>query len=115
MNKPYSCSWQKMEHGYTKRTEYIGDRIKAWLIQTGTTQAELTRACNVYGRHYGVNFSKSIINSYVHNRCTPKMDNMTVLCKVMGVSTSWLCGYGSSKLIVTRRVAEVSTARYNRP
>lgn len=109
----YKCAWQKMEHGYTKRTEFVGDRIEAWLKQTGTTKAELTRACNVYGRHYNVSFSKSIISQYCSNRCVPKMDNMTVLSNVMGVSTSWLCGYGSSKLFVTRRINH--TSEYHKP
>lgn len=111
----YPCAFQQMEHGFTDRNDLVGDRIKAWLDQTGITQAELARACNAYGRHYNTQFTPSNINAYVHNRCTPKMDKMTVLCKVMGVSLSWLTGYGSSELIVVRRISEVSTTRYHRP
>lgn len=94
----YKSTWQKIENNYTRRTSTLGERINYWCAYTGINKAQLNESCRVYGAKYGVGFSKSLIYQYSRNRCTPKMDKLTIISKVTGMSVTWLLGYGSWKI-----------------
>ena len=94
----YQATWQKIENNYTRRMSTLGDRINLYCILTGVNKRQISLACSAYGRAHHVDFCTSLIYRYAKNKCQPKMDKLTVMSKVMGVSTTWLLGYGTNKL-----------------
>ena len=108
----YQYKVQMINHNMPSRHYTLQHRLNTWLEATGTTKAELSRACQAYASHYRINFSKTNIAHYSAGRCCPKSDTLAILSHVMGVSEQWLTGYGPESLRVTRTL--VSTTRYTR-
>ena len=105
MTKPsYHSTWCKIQHNHAKKISDHGTRIQYYCAFTGCSLYQLDQACVAYGDGHNVRWTKGSIYMYAHNKCTPKMDRLTVLANTMGVDQDWLLGYGSSRLHTYKRV-----------
>ena len=100
----YSMSWQKVQNNYTRRYSDTATRINIWCEMTGCSRNRLAKACAVYGHDYKIGFTPSLVYGYANGKFQPKMDKLTVMARVMGVSLAWLTGYGSDKLTHYKKV-----------
>ena len=94
----YPATWQKIQNNHSRRYSTTDKRIKLWCDITGINRNQLAQACSMYGHTYKVGFNSSLIYAYCKGKCQPKMDKLVVMSKVMGVSETWLLGYGPDKL-----------------
>lgn len=89
----YGMNYQMLENGFSKREETLGQRIRSYLDEKHTTQAQLARDADAIGRPYGIKVSQSDISNYVHEICQPKMDKFCCIAAAMKKPKPWLSGH----------------------
>lgn len=93
------------------RINTVGERIEYFCDKYGMTKVMFAALANEYARKYNVRVTDQDIYNYTSGHCSPKIDKLTAIAKVMGVPVSFFCGFGAceckskKKAIEDRRVA----------
>ena len=94
---PYHYDFVKMTTGNQKKTGQIGQIIKAYREKNGLSKAALARKVEAYSLKYGTRFTSQDLYNYEISGYSPKIDKLTALCEVTGISFDTFCGYNSKK------------------
>lgn len=84
-----------------------GERLKAYMQQTGMRQADIVAAVQPLCSRYGVKMNRSDVSQYISGKTEPRQEKLVMLSEALNVDVAWLMGCDVPMHPVASRQAEV--------
>ena len=97
-NQTYKYRDLVVEQNHEAQVDSLGIRLRYWMENTATSQADLAKLGSAIGAPYGIKLTESDLHNYRYGVCCPKSEKLVILTKAMRVSKQWLQGYGPREM-----------------
>lgn len=88
------------------------ERLKLYLSKTGKKQIDIVKLSAPYCKQHGARLGRNDISQYISGKIVPGATKIFILSKALGVSESWLMGFGDDDDMTDQNESE-PLERYN--
>ena len=110
----YQYDFIRFNEGFGRRQETIGERISAYRRKYNLTAVAFAKLCQMEADAVNcttARFSCDAIRKYETGKCSPKIDKLAIIARVMQVPVATLCGYGPRRYYFSAKSAASLTTR----